>query len=109
MAIPGWQPLIVCDGVPGNNLPVCDYNSLFVLAKALITDLVILSTFLAVAVFAYAGFMMIMSRGSETEYKKAVAMFGKVMWGYVWILAAWLVVYTISTVLLKTGFILLKS
>lgn len=105
--MPGWKSLIVCDGVPGNNLPVCDYKSLFVLAKVLINDLVILSTFLAVVVFAYAGFKMIMSRGSETEYKNAVRMFGKVMWGYVWILAAWLVVYTISTALLKTDFILL--
>ncbi len=107
--MPGWQSLIVCDGVKTTELPECDFSSLFVLAKVLINDLVILSTFLAVAVFAYAGFKMLMSRGSETEYKKAVAMFGKVMWGYVWILAAWLVVYTISTALLNADFILLTK
>ncbi len=105
MAILEPGNLIVCDGV---NEP-CTYAHLFELARVLISDLVILSTFLAVAVFAYAGFKMLMSRGSEQEYKKAVTMFGKVMWGYVWILAAWLIVYTISTVLLKTDFILLQK
>ena len=102
--MPGWQNLIVCDGVT----EPCEYRHLIELARVLINDLFILSTFLAVAVFAYAGFKMLMSRGSETEYKKAVTMFGKVAWGYVWILAAWLVVYTISKVLLSDAFIILK-
>ena len=97
--------MIVCDGV---DIP-CTYDKLVELVKALITDMVILSTFLAVAVFAYAGFKMIMSRGSETEYKAAVKMFGKVLWGYLWILAAWLIVYTISSVLLNPGFSLLEA
>ncbi|OHA90429.1 MAG: hypothetical protein A3F53_01900 [Candidatus Zambryskibacteria bacterium RIFCSPHIGHO2_12_FULL_48_10] len=108
MAMPGWQSLIVCDGVKTTELPECGYASLITLARVLINDLFILSTLIAVAAFAYAGFKMVMSRGSETEYKNAVTMLSKVAWGYVWILAAWLVVYTISTVLLKSNFIILK-
>ena len=100
MAIPGWQDLIVCD-------TNCNYTHLLLLAKNLITDLVILSTFIAIALFAYAGFKMLLAQGSEDSFKKAITMFQKLGWGYLWILVAWLVVYTISKALLDADFILL--
>lgn len=108
--MPGWKSLIVCEGIPGQTaadgtpLPECSYESLVLLVQALISDMVIIATFIAVALFAYAGFKMLLSQGSETEYKKAVEMFKKLAWGYVWILIAWLVVYTISKALLKPEF-----
>jgi putative copper export protein len=93
-----WQPLIVCSG------PDCTFASLILLVKNLITDLIILSTFLAVVAFAYAGFLLMTSGGSESGKDKAKKIFTKVLIGYVWILGAWVIVYTISTVLLKPGF-----
>lgn len=104
--MPGWKPLIVCDGTKASP---CDFEKLIELVKVLINDLVILSTLLAVVVFAYAGFKLLTANGNEGEVKKAIGMLQKVVWGYVWILAAWLVVYTITTALLNPGYSLLGS
>jgi len=103
--MPGWKPLIVCDGI----VKKCDFASLIELVKVLIYDLVLLSTLLAVIVFAYAGLKLLTANGNEGEVKKAITMLQKVAWGYVWILAAWLIVYTITSVLLKDGYSLLGS
>ena len=101
--MPGWKPLIVCAG------PDCSFGSLILLTKNLIHDLVLLSTLMAVAVFCYAGFKLLTSGGSTSEKDKAKEMLIKVVKGYLWILAAWLIVYTITSVLLKpdSGYTLL--
>jgi len=104
-----WEPLIVCDGVKTTELPECDFNSLITLVKVLITDLVYLSTFLAVAAFAYAGYILLTSGGNTSARDKAKGVFMKVLIGYLWILAAWLIVYTITSVLLKPGYSLLGA
>lgn len=98
--------MIVCD--VGEQDP-CGYQDLIELASVLIHNLVLLSTLIAVALFAYAGFKMLMAQGSEAEFTKAVGMLKKLIWGYLWILIAWLVVYTISEALLKPGFSLLEK
>ena len=104
-----WKTLIVCESVsaPGP----CTLNSLILLAQNLITDLIILSTFLATAAFAYAGIILLTSGGSEAKKDQAKTIFTKVLIGYLWILGAWLLVYTITTVLLKPrlGFSLLGA
>lgn len=92
----------VCSG------PDCDFAALIELVRRLINFLVIISTFLATAVFAYAGFLLLTSGGNESAKTKAKDMFFKVLKGYLWILAAWLVVYTIISTLLKSGYSLLK-
>ncbi len=104
-----WQPLVVCDGVPGNGLPECDFATFILLIKNLITDLVVISTLIAVAVFCYAGFILLTSGGNKSAMDKAKGMLGKVVVGYLWILAAWLIVYTITSVLLNTGYSLLGN
>lgn len=101
--MPGWKPLIICDG------PDCGFGSLILLLKNLIHDLVLLSTILAVIAFFYAGFLLLTSGGSETNKTRAVTMLWKVVKGYLWILAAWLIVYTITSVLLKDGYSLLGA
>jgi hypothetical protein len=93
--------LIVCEG------PDCDWAALIKLVNTLITDMIIISTLLAVAVFIYAGFLLLTSGGNESAKTKAKDMFGKVVKGYVVILAAWLIVYTITSILLKPGYTLL--
>ena len=94
------KSLIVCDGVTVK----CNFDSLISLAQILITDLVLLSTFLATMAFAYAGIILLTSGGSESAKDKAKEIFLKVLKGYLWILAAWLLVYTITSVLLKPEF-----
>ena len=101
-----WQPLIVCEKTANDP---CTFGHLITLAQNLITDLIILSTFLAVAVFAYAGFILLTSGGSVSKKEQAVKIFWNVLWGYLWILFAWLIVYTITSVLLKDGYSILGA
>ena len=101
-----WKPLIVCDGT---DLNPCTFGKLIELANTLITDLVLLSTLMAAIVFAWAGFTLLTSGGNPGAKEKAKDMFVKVLKGYLWILFAWLLVYTITSVLLKPGYSLLGS
>ena len=95
--------LIVCSG------PDCDFSDLVTLVERLIQALVIISTFLATAAFAYAGFLLLTSGGNESAKNKAKDIFFKVLIGYLWILGAWLLVYTITSVLLKDEYSLLGA
>ncbi len=101
-----WKDLIICN-TPKYPGVECGINQLVILTQNLITNLVIISTFLATAAFVYAGFILLTSGGSEGKKDEAKKIFTKVMIGYLWILGAWLVVYTITSVLLKTGYSLL--
>ncbi|MEK7176892.1 MAG: pilin [Patescibacteria group bacterium] len=89
--------LIVCDGVTEE----CTFDHLIELAQNVITALVLLSTFVAVLAFIYSGFLLMTSGGSESRKTQAKGIFTKVLIGYLWILAAWLLVYTITS--LTTG------
>ncbi len=100
-----WKELIVCDGTT----EPCTFGHLIELTQNLITDLVIISTFLAVAAFVYAGIILLTSGGNEGKKDKAKKIFTKVLIGYLWILGAWLLVYTITSVLLKPGFSILGA
>ena len=103
-----WQSLIVCNSPPNFPEP-CGFSHLILLTQNLITNLIIISTFLATAAFAYAGLLLLVSGGSESTRTKATTIFLKVLKGYLWILGAWLLVYTITSVLLNTGFSLLGA
>ncbi len=96
--------LIVCGT---DELGECTLNDLATLLQRLINALIIISTFLATAAFAYAGFLLLTSGGNEGSKTKAKDIFIKVLIGYLWILGAWLIVYTITSVLLQPGFSML--
>lgn len=104
--MPGWKPLIVCGETVATE---CKYEHLFVLVKNLVNDMIVLSTFLFVFLLIYIAFLFLSSQGSESARTKAKDILWKVMWGYIWILGAWLVVYTITSALLKPGFTLLGN
>lgn len=82
----------------------CDFYDLMKLARNLINALVIISTFLATGVFAYAGIRLLTSGTSSSGREYAKGVFWKVVRGYLWILFAWLIVYTITKVLLNKEF-----
>jgi len=102
--IPGWAPLIVCGEKTGEFTHPCGFPDLILLVKNLITDLVILSTFLAMAAFVYIGYLLLTSGGKTGARDKARDVFTKVIIGYLWILGAWLLVYTITSALLDPKF-----
>ncbi|MBI2065853.1 MAG: hypothetical protein HYT68_02185 [Candidatus Zambryskibacteria bacterium] len=109
------RPLIVCNVTDTNDLNYaiynhpCGFSDLIVLTQNLIYDLVFISTILAAAAFVYAGIILLTSGGSEGKKDKAKKIFQKVLIGYLWILGAWLLVYTITSVLLKPGFSILGA
>ena len=103
-----WKSLIVCNSPPEFPEPY-GFSHLILLAQNLITDLIVISTFLATAAFAYAGFILLTSGGNESAKNRAKEIFRKVLIGYLWILGAWLLVYTITSVLLKDGYSLLGA
>lgn len=90
--------LIVCEGTP---IDPCTYSSLVGLLMRSINALVKYSTLLAVVVFIIAGFKLMTSGGSEGARKEAKKMFTAVLTGYIIILVAWLLVYTILKVLIN--------
>lgn len=98
--------LIVCERTQGDP---CDFGDLVLLAKNIINFLILISTFLATIAFAYAGFVLLTSGGSESAKTKAKQIFTKVLIGYLWILGAWLLVYTITSALLKSGYSVLGA
>jgi putative copper export protein len=103
-----WQPLIVCYGSAPYD-KACEFKDLVILLQNLITDLILLSTLLATIAFAYAGLKLLTSGGNESARKEATEIFLKVLKGYLWILGAWLLVYTITSVLLNPGYSLLGA
>ncbi len=93
---------IVCDG------PDCTFSDLITLAQNVITALILISTFLAVIAFIFSGFLLLTSGGNELKKTQAKEIFRKVLIGYLWILGAWLLVYTITS-LLEPGYSLLGA
>lgn len=109
-----WEDLIICGVTPGQNanplyVHPCGFSDLVLLVQNLVNNLILLSTLLATAAFAYAGFLLLTSGGSEGKKDKAKKIFIKVLIGYLWILGAWLLVYTITSVLLNPGYSLLGA
>lgn len=99
------QPLVVC-ATPQTHSG-CHWSDLVLLANNLIQDLIVISTVLATISFIFAGFKLITSQGNPSAMNDAKDTLFKVLIGYVIILAAWIVVYTISKVLLNSGYSIL--
>lgn len=104
-----WRDMVICGVTPGpgaNPLYThpCGYADLIRLIQALIGNLVVLSTMLATIGFIWVGFKLMTAGGNPGAMKEAKEMFGKIFLGFFWILAAWVVVYTITTALLKPEF-----
>jgi hypothetical protein len=93
----GYGDIIPCDGVENE----CGFDDLVALAVNVINKLIIFSTFIAIGVFSFAGIKLLTSGGNAGAMKQAKDMALKVLIGYVVILLAWVVVYTIMDVLVK--------
>ncbi|PIQ66993.1 MAG: hypothetical protein COV95_01115 [Candidatus Zambryskibacteria bacterium CG11_big_fil_rev_8_21_14_0_20_40_24] len=107
--------LIVCDDAPGPGgarpANPCTFNKLIEFVQTIITFLIYISVPLASISFAYAGFLLMTSGGSESKKDKAKLVFTKTAIGFAVVIGAWLVIYFITTALIKSdqGFSFLKS
>jgi len=79
----------------------CDFNAIVDVAQNIVNWLVFISVLVGAALFAYAGLLYVSSAGSEEKVKKAHDLFRSVLVGFLLVLAAWLIVYTISTAVIK--------
>ncbi|MBX4210519.1 pilin [Candidatus Parcubacteria bacterium] len=100
-----WTPgqsLIPCGfGSPDE----CNFYSFIQLINNVITFLIYLSIPIAAISFAYAGILYLTSAGNTAQMSKAKGIFGTVLVGFLIVLGAWLIVYTISTALLKDEYV----
>lgn len=97
--------LIFCNtGAPNANgkfANECNFASLIELVKRIINFVVKFATLLASLGFIYAGFLLIMDQGSEKNVQKAKNIMTNIAIGFAYILGAWIIVYTIISVLVK--------
>lgn len=92
------NPIVPCDGSAANP---CNYQALITLANNIIDFLIQASVVIALLLFTYAGFLLAFSGGDTGAMSKARAIFWNVVKGLIIALAAWLIIDTILSVLLK--------
>ncbi len=97
--------LIPCDGASVK----CGFPQLIQLANNVINFLILVSIPLATISFMYAGFLYLTAGGDTSKVKQAHSIFWKVLWGFIIILTAWLVVQLIINAFLKPGFSFLEG
>ncbi|OHA21383.1 MAG: hypothetical protein A2849_00095 [Candidatus Taylorbacteria bacterium RIFCSPHIGHO2_01_FULL_51_15] len=82
----------------------CGFGDVLVLAQRLIMGWIIAGVTFATMGFAYAGYLYITAMGSEEKVSHAHSIFTKTTWGFVFMLSAWLIAYTLETIFLKESF-----
>ncbi len=79
----------------------CGFNDFITLAQNIINGWIMGGVTIAAIGFAYAGFLYITAMGSEEKIHHAHAIFIKVVWGFVFMLSAWLIVKTLEDTFLR--------
>ncbi len=82
-------PLVPCEG------PECQACHVVELGQRIVNFLVGIASFIAVLLFAWAGFLMVTAAGNEGQVSKAKGMFMNVFIGMVIVLLGWLIVDTL--------------
>jgi hypothetical protein len=73
----------------------CGFDNLLILAAALVSFVVKLSIPVAAALFIYAGFLYVTATDDSSKVSKAKSIFTTAFWGFVIILGAWVIVFTL--------------
>lgn len=97
--------LMVCDGVEVK----CNFAKLLLLFERGISALVKIATVATVLALIYMGIKLLTSQGNAGALSEVKEQAKWILIGYVVILAAWLIVYTILKVLIKPEFNLLGN
>lgn len=93
--------LVPCDGV---DVP-CDFNALMTLFNRVINFIFYISIPLAAISFSWAGYLYLSAAGNTSQIEKAHGIFKTVLIGFIFIISAWLIVYTITHTLLSEEFL----
>jgi len=81
----------------------CDFNGIIQLANNIISVGIYLAVLVAVAMFAYAGFLYLTSVGDTGKMKEAHTIFTNAAYGFIFVLGAWLIVTLILSALVREG------
>jgi hypothetical protein len=92
------EPLIQdCEAGDGE----CGLDDLVALVQRVINWIIMIFAPIAMIMFAWAGVLMVTAGGNKGQIDRAKGIFTNVAIGLVIVLSAWLIVYTITTTLLK--------
>jgi len=81
----------------------CNFDMLIVLVNNIINALIYLAILVAVAMFAYAGWLYLTSAGNEGQMKQAHTIFTNAGFGFIFVLGAWLIITLILKTLVGAG------
>ena len=96
----GFQ-LVPCDNTPQSP---CDYYAFIRGVVNLVNFFIAFAAPVGAVALAWAGFKYLTAGGDSGEVEKAKGIFKKVAIGILMVLAGWLIVQTVTSVLLKPGF-----
>ncbi|MEK7170072.1 MAG: hypothetical protein AAB767_02190 [Patescibacteria group bacterium] len=94
----GVKRTVYGDGIVDNP---CKFTDVIELAKRLIMGWIIAGVIVATMGFAYAGLLYITAAGASEKISHAHMIFVKTFWGLVFMLAAWLIAYSLEQVFLS--------
>ncbi len=87
-----WNNDGIIKDLPGQKVEECHFNDFLVGINNIINFLITIGGSIAALVFAYAGFLILTAGGNESKMKKGREMFMPVVWGFILMLSAWLLV-----------------
>lgn len=95
----GYQLLVKCSGnqIGSTNEKECSWNDFIEQINKVINFLFYLSVILATISFIWCGFKFLTAGGNEDKAKEAKDIFYKVVIGFIWVFAAWLLVHFITS------------
>ena len=96
--------LVPCEGINDKGVEDCDFNALMTLINRVISFILYVSIPLAAISFSYAGYLYISAAGDTGKIEDAHKIFKSVLIGFIFIISAWLIVYTITNSLLGSDF-----
>lgn len=89
--------------VPSCKNDNCGWGDLIELARKLVNYLILISAPIAAIVFAYAGFLLTTAGPDTGKRETAKKLFLNATIGFIFVLVAWLIVYTITNALLTSA------
>ena len=88
---------------------LCGFSDIIILIKNAINDMIVVSTLVVVGLLIFHGLKLITSFGNPSALSAAKKSLFSVITGYAVMLSAWVVVYTILSVLVGKGYSLLGN
>ena len=93
--------LVPCDGVGDGPNGECTFTHFVQLLQNLINWLIFIAVPLSAIIFTYAGIMYVTAAGDPGKIAQAHGIFKNVAVGFIIVLGAWLIVYTITSTFLR--------